>query len=180
MTCIVGVETKTGAYIGADSFIGSATYADSKASAKVFSRNGWTIGVAGSARFANLLEHVFEWPQAPTTDDMGAVVRVAIDIGKAAAADDLCFSASSGQRSLESELMLVAAGHIYTGASNLGMYRSRRGYAAIGSGDQYALGALHATKDQPPRARVLAALRAAAAHASTVTGPFRILRITKT
>ena len=75
--------------------------------------------------------------------------------------------------------MLVAAGHIYTGASNLGMYRSRRGYAAIGSGDQYALGALHATKDMPPRARVLAALRAAAAHATTVVGPFRILRLTR-
>ncbi len=177
MTCVVGIETKTGAIIGADSFIGSSAYADSKASAKVFSHNGWTIGVAGSARFANLLEHVFEWPQAPKTDDMGAVVRVAIDIGKAAAADDLCFSASSGQRSLESEVMLVAAGRIYTGASNLGMYRSRRGYAAIGSGDQYALGALHATKDHPPRDRVLAALRAAAAHATTVVGPFRILKV---
>ena len=69
-------------------------------------------------------------------------------------------------------------GRIYTAASNLGVYRSRRGYAAIGSGDQYALGALRATKDQPPRARVLAALRAAASHAPTVAGPFRILRIT--
>lgn len=178
MTCIVGIETPTGAYLGADSFIGSTSYVDSKASAKVFARNGWHIGVAGSARFANLLEHIFEWPVAPKGDDMAAVVRVSVDIAKAASGDDLCFSASTGQRSLESELMLVVGGRIYTSGSNLGVYRSRRGYAAIGSGDQYALGALHATKDQPPRARVLAALRAAASHAPTVAGPFRILRIT--
>jgi ATP-dependent protease HslVU (ClpYQ) peptidase subunit len=177
MTCIVGLETKDGAIIGADAFIGGTAYADSKAGAKVFCRNGWHIGVAGSTRFANLLEHVFEWPVAPTSDDAGAVVRVAVDIAKLAAGDDLCFSTSSGQRSLESELMLVVAGRIYTSGSNLGMYRSRRGYAAIGSGDQYALGALHATKDMPPRARVLAALRAAATHTPTVAGPFRILTI---
>ncbi len=29
MTCIVGVETKTGAYIGADSFIGGSSYVES-------------------------------------------------------------------------------------------------------------------------------------------------------
>ena len=177
MTCVVGIETKAGAIIGADSFIGSSAYADAKVSAKVYSRNGWTVGVAGSARFANLLEHVFKWPKAPTTDDMGAVVRLAVDIAKAVSGDDLCFSTSSGQRSLESELMIVVAGRIYTSGSNLGVYRSRRGYAAIGSGDQYALGALHATRGQPPRARVVTALRAAAAHTPTVAGPFRILRV---
>lgn len=162
MTCIVAVETPRRAYIGADAFVGSASYSDVRAGSKLFARNGWHVGVAGSSRLSNVLEHVFEWPAAPSSEDLAAVVRVASDIAKLVADDDMCFSNEGGQRSLSSEVMLAAAGRVYVLGVNLGAYRSRRGYAAIGSGDQYALGALYATKDMPPRARVLVALRASA------------------
>ena len=44
--------------------------------------------------------------------------------------------------------------------------------AAIGSGTDFALGALHAMRDAPPQHRVLAALQAANHHCTTVCGPY--------
>ncbi|KAB2588180.1 hypothetical protein F5983_33655 [Streptomyces arboris] len=48
------------------------------------------------------------------------------------------------------------------------------GYAAVGCGDELALGALHATTHLglAPRARLTAALAAADHHSAGVTGPY--------
>lgn len=53
------------------------------------------------------------------------------------------------------------------------------GYAAIGCGDDIALGALHATAGQSAERRVRAALDAAAFHSAGVVGPYVILRSTE-
>lgn len=179
MTCIVGIETTDGAVIGADAFYGSAHYADTRTGSKIVERNGWHIGVAGSSRLSNLLLHAFTWPKAPRRDNTAAVVRVATDIAKMATSDELVASTEGGQKSLASEVMLVIGGHIYTLGRDLGACRSRRGFAAIGSGDQYALGALAVTKAMDPQKRVLTALRAVAALCPTVRAPFKILRIVR-
>jgi ATP-dependent protease HslVU (ClpYQ) peptidase subunit len=52
-------------------------------------------------------------------------------------------------------------------------------YTAIGSGNAVALGALHATDGMPPSERALAALRASAAHAVNVRGPFVLVQGTR-
>lgn len=177
MTCIVGLETKGAVYLGADSFVGSSGYADKAAGSKLFERNGWHVGVSGATRVAGLLEHVFDWPAAPHQTDDAAAVRLANEIGKMIGGDDMCTTSENGQRSLAMELLVVGGGRLYSIGSSLGVHRSRYGYLAAGSGEQWATGALAATSYLPPRDRVLVALKAAARHSPTVAGPFRVVRV---
>lgn len=175
MTCIVGIEVPGGVWLGADSFVGSGSYADVCTKSKLFRRAGWYAGVAGSSRVATVLEHIFEWPTAPAVVDDAAVARLAHDIGKALAADDYSATVENGGKSISMEVLVAAGGRLYSIGSACGVHRSRHGYIAAGSGENYALGAVMASKGRPPRERVLAGLRAAARHTPTVCGPFRLV-----
>jgi ATP-dependent protease HslVU (ClpYQ) peptidase subunit len=173
MTCIVGLETSEGVLIGADSFVGSSGFADIGAPSKIIRRNGWLVGVSGSSRIATILAHLFPWPKAPARPDDGAVARLSAELGKVLAHDDLCLSNEHGQRTLTMELLVAAGGRLHSIGAALGVFRSRNGYLAAGSGEQYALGSLASTVGQAPKVRALTALRAAALHCPTVRGPFR-------
>jgi hypothetical protein len=64
------------------------------------------------------------------------------------------------------------ADRLYVVHSDFQIARSADGYAAVGSGDDIALGSLHGTRGRAPRWRINAALSAAAHHSSVVTPPF--------
>ena len=66
-------------------------------------------------------------------------------------------------------------GHLFEIESDYQVGIPEDGYAAVGSGQDIALGALFATQGQEPRSRVLTALRSAERFNAGVRGPFHIL-----
>lgn len=161
--------------MGADSFYGSVNCGDSLSASKVFLQNGWMVGCAGSARVANLLEHIFKWPRAPRKPDEKAMVHLARSVAKLIAGDDLCLESEDGHKSVASSILVAVGNQLYTINADLSVDRSRHGYQTVGCGSYYASGALAAlSKDMPPRDRALAALRAAARHSPGVRGPFHV------
>jgi ATP-dependent protease HslVU (ClpYQ) peptidase subunit len=175
MTCIVGIETTSGVVMGCDSFTGDHHDSNVMAGPKVFERNGWIVGVAGSSRIANLLEYVFKWPRAPKTDDDGAVVRLALAMVRLLGDDELCCAKDDGEKGLQSTMLVGTGSRLYLLGGDLGVDRSRFGYHAIGGGAAEAQGALAVLPvKMPARDRAFAALRASAKHCSCVRGPFRV------
>lgn len=52
-------------------------------------------------------------------------------------------------------------------------------YDAVGCGANFALGALHATKNKRPEDRVMMALEAAATFSAGVAPPFKVIKLAK-
>ena len=72
------------------------------------------------------------------------------------------------------------SGHLFTVDSDYQVGIPEDGFAAVGSGQDIALGALFATQGQDdPRERVLTALRAAERFNAGVRGPFHVLSESK-
>lgn len=71
-------------------------------------------------------------------------------------------------------LLICVGGKLYTIYGDFAVVRLSCGYQAIGAGETFALGALHAMskRKRASEAGVLAALRAAEAHCPFVRGPF--------
>jgi ATP-dependent protease HslVU (ClpYQ) peptidase subunit len=75
--------------------------------------------------------------------------------------------------------LVGVAGRLFTVHEDYQVAEAADGYAAVGSGEQVALGALYATADAAvdPRERVLLALRAAERFNAGVRGPFICLEL---
>lgn len=174
MTCIVGIETPEGVLLGADSYVGSTSSADTIVGAKILRRNGWLVGIAGSVRVATVLQHLFNWPKAPLRPNDRAVAALASDIAKTLLSDGLAASADGSERTIPMDLLLAGGGRLYSIGCTAGVVRSKSGYLTSGSGDTLALGSLASTVGQDPEIRAMTALRVAAKHCPTVRGPFRL------
>jgi ATP-dependent protease HslVU (ClpYQ) peptidase subunit len=177
MTCIVGFVEGASVWMGGDS-AGTNGWLDQDlyASPKVFRNGAMLIGSCGSARQAQLLRWSLDVPDHdPRSDIEKYMVRSFIDAVRA------CFT-SGGVRKKDSEVE-TSLGHFLVG------YRGRLfvvyddfqvrmpalPYAAVGCGDQIALGAMYASGHvTDPRERVEQALRASERFSAGVRGPFHI------
>lgn len=173
MTCIAGVAEHGKVYIGGDS-AGVAGYAlDIRADSKVFRNGDYVMGFTSSFRMGQLLNHSFKPPKAPITRlerfmvrDFVPAVMECLDTGG-------WLSTENGRR--EGGTFLVGVrGSLFGIWGDFQVGSSRDGYLAIGCGEEYAIGSLHTSKGRPARARVKAALEAAAHHSGGVSSPFVI------
>jgi ATP-dependent protease HslVU (ClpYQ) peptidase subunit len=85
-------------------------------------------------------------------------------------------STTSGSRAAFSMIVVLDAKAFEVGFDG-GVRRSLRGVVAIGAGESFALGALHALAQEPPERRVRAALAAAAEWSPHVVRPFHVVRV---
>lgn len=173
MTCIVGVSQGGRVCIGGDS-AGVAGYAlDVRADVKVFRNADYVMGFTTSFRMGQLLHHTFKPPTPPTTRLERFMVRDFIP----AVMDCLetgGWLTSKNDRREGGTFLVGVRGELFGIWDDFQVGSSRDGYLAVGCGESYAIGSLHSTKGREPRARVKAALEAAAHHSGGVTGPFVI------
>lgn len=175
MTCIVGVEHKGRVWIGGDS-AGVAGYSiSSRADEKVFKNGPYVMGFTSSFRMGQLLRYSLV-PPAPNTRDLDRfMVTTFVDAVRA------CLKAggyASKDKDVEEggTFLVGVAGHLFGIQSDYQVAKEVNGYAAVGCGEDLALGALYATRRMPnQRSRVRSALEAAAEHSAGVVGPFRII-----
>ena len=174
MTCVVGIEHEAGVTIGTDS---AAVDGDdiSTSCPKVFRRGDYLIGYSESFRVGQVLAYRAKFAGQRCDDPLEHLVTVFVDELRRAVHQAGATSTDTPDE-LAGPLLVAFRRRLYTIDTDYAVHPTLDGYAAVGSGAAYALGALHATDGLPhPRGRVEAALAAAATHCTSVRPPFTIL-----
>ena len=182
MTCIVGLTDKNKVYIGGDAASASAYSMRISAVPKVFRNGPFVIGYTSSWRMGQILEHHLridesELPRAGNSlhEFMVCVfVEKVRDLFK-----ELGYSTVENNEETAGQFLVGCYGHLYYVDKDYQVNETINGMDACGSGEDYALGALYATKDTAlnPYQRIDTALEAAAEFCSVVRPPFRVLEI---
>ena len=175
MTCIVGLVHEGVVYIGGDSAGVAGLSLTVRADEKVFQNGEFLMGFTTSFRMGQLLRYSLEPPRRHPDDDIhqymvvGFVnaVRECLKAGGYASKKDDVESAGT--------FLVGYQGRLFEIESDYQVGIPGDGYAAVGSGQDIARGALFATQGQEPRQRVLTALQAAERFSAGVRGPFHIL-----
>jgi len=182
MTCIVGIGDGKNVWIGGDS-AGTNGWFDQtvRSDVKVFENGTMVFGFCGSYRMGQLLRHALKMPKHYTedeTDDMTFLVtkfinavRETLKTGGWGLTDtDRNNGAERG-----GNFLIGYRGQVYEIQSDFQVSWPTENVAAVGCGDNYALGSLHATSGKPRR-RIKSALEAAERYSAGVAGPYTIIK----
>lgn len=145
MTTIIAIEKPDGVEFGYDSK-GCGDFDGFQVDQhKVFAARGAVYGVAGSLGFANLMKHA-DLPEAPkqawdcdrwVTNVLTKKIR---NLAEAAAP-------KSTEDGVHANILIAVQGRVYRMTGDLSWTRRSDGIYAIGSGKEFALGALQAGSD---------------------------------
>lgn len=181
MTCIVGFVEGNTVWMGGDS-AGTNGWLDQDLynSPKVFRNGDMLIGSAGSARQSQLLRFALAIPDHdPRVDIEKFMVKTFIDaVRECFRAGGVCHKRDEVETSL-GHFLVGYRGRLFAIYDDYQVRSPRLPYAAIGCGDQIALGAMFAS-DQVSggNTRVELALRASERFSAGVRGPFHIESVT--
>lgn len=179
MTVIVGLAQKNRVYLGGDSAGVSGLQLTVRADPKVFRNGPYVMGFTTSFRMGQLLRYSFQ-PPHPTGDLHHFMVTTWTNDLRACLKEGGWARKDSEQEQAGTFLVGVQ-GRLFSVWDDYQVAEHADGYAAVGCGDELALGALHATArlGLTPRARLTAALAAADHHSAGVTGPYTYARTPK-
>lgn len=163
MTCIVGLEFDGRIWMGCDSAAVGPNMIYPTSLSKVFTVGGILIGYTSSFRMGQLLQYKLEVP--PHDDGVDDITYLATSFVDAVR--DCLQAGGFATRENEAEtggnFLVGYHGRLYEVCSDYQVNSTRRGYMAIGAGEEYALGSLHTTDDHwSPVQRIVFALQAAA------------------
>lgn len=174
MTCVVGLVDKGTVYIGVDSAAVQGWTRRQSRVAKVFRRGPFLIGYTTSFRMGQLLQHHLDVSaQEPGQDDVAYLVTHFIEKARALFKDK-GFTKVEANTEKGGQFLVGYRGRLYTVESDFQVGEHEEGYDAIGSGADFALGAMAALDRQKPRARIGRALEIAAHFNMGVCGPFTV------
>ncbi len=180
MTCIVGWIENGTITMGGDSVaMNNGYYSEARANPKVFRNGPYLIGWMDSFRMGQLLQYTFQ-PPTPTTNcdllrfmvnEFISTLRTCLKEGGYASIDNKVEEGGT--------FLVGICGRLFTVQNDYQVAERLDSYAAIGCGRDFALGALHALDGcrMSARARVEAALEAAAHLSSWVRPPFTIKQL---
>jgi len=180
MTAIVGLVHDGKVYIGGDSAGVSGLSLSVRADTKVFRKGRYLFGFTTSFRMGQLIRYSLV-PPKPKVDDAdleGFMATKFID----ALRDCLKAGGWARKESDREEggtFLVGVRGQLFTIYDDYQVARSADGFAAVGCGEDIALGALYATAGtgMKPRKRALLALQAAERFSAGVRGPFICMSI---
>lgn len=177
MSVVVGVESKDGVWLAADSRL--SDYAEATAvTGKLFrTDSGLAFGVVGSLQHAQLIKYFLDvdppYP-AEKEDPMKWIVTKLVPALK-----NLCKEHDIWEWTKKSErglmLLTVINGMLYGIQEDWTVWRALEGYSAIGSGSSAALGSLYTSYEYEPKDRCILAVEAATKHAPSCGEPIHTL-----
>jgi ATP-dependent protease HslVU (ClpYQ) peptidase subunit len=180
MTCIAELVKGGNVYIAGDS-AGSNNWHQLtlRLDRKVFRRDDLNMifGCCGSYRMTQLLHYVFAPPlPASEEEDLEHYMATTFIDAVRSCFTEGGFAKKKEEREKGGSFLVGLRGRLFQIESDYQVGVSLDGYAAIGSGDDIALGALFATRylDMPSEQRLTLALEAAQHHIISVRAPFLI------
>jgi len=136
MTCIVGMEYNNQVFMAGDV---QGTGWNNKVvhtTPKVFNRKGVLFGYTTSYRFGQVLEHNLQDPVVPAADD--EIYRWLITV----LVPDIRQVLKDNGYEKGGNCLIGVRGQLWEMQDDFSVLRSVKGYSAVGSGYEYALGAL--------------------------------------
>jgi len=182
MTCIIGIADGATVWMGGDSCISDYYTNTILKHPKVFivETHGerFVIGAAGSGRTLQVLEHKLDVPSNETDKDAYAfMVGEVVEAVKSLLKKEGCVTTENEQGSMDSELLVGYRGRLFKVQTDYAVVENVRGYAATGTGEKTAMGALFVQPNIEPAPRIMAALVASAEFVTTVQGPFYVVAL---
>ncbi len=177
MTCIVGVAHAGMVILGADS-AGTGGYDQRiRRDRKVFKNGELIFGFTSSFRMGQLLQFALSPPlisegQEPYDYAVKALIPAIRDTLKAGG-----YAKMDNGRESGGVFLVGFRGHLFTVYDDYQVGEDLGALAAVGCGDAYALGAMHALPDADPMVRLQAGLDAAATFSAGVSGPFHFVEL---
>ncbi len=177
MTCIVGFVEGNTVWMGGDS-AGTNAWLDQDLydTPKVFRNDGALIGSCGSARQADLLRHALKVPDHDPRVDFGKYMVTSF-----IEAVRTCFKAggvcatNNGVEQSQGDFIVGYKSQLCVIYSDFQVRIPKLQYAAVGCGDQIALGSLFSSDHiKSGRDRISLALRASERFSAGVRGPFHV------
>ncbi|WP_019012215.1 hypothetical protein [Deinococcus aquatilis] len=177
MTLIVGLIHDGIPYLASDSCSSNGYTYNLTAGSKLFVNGGLSIGYTSSFRMAQLLEYSFAPPKRPK--DTPALTYLARDVVPSLRKlfKEGGYGTVTHNEETGGQFLVVLDEQLFTVQSDFSVSAWREPFAAVGSGEQAALGALWATDGLklPPEQRLLLALEAAESVIPTVRSPFYLM-----
>ncbi|GAA5196193.1 hypothetical protein GCM10023322_64560 [Rugosimonospora acidiphila] len=177
MTAIVGLVHQGAVFIGGDSAGVSDWNLAVRADAKVFRKDMYLFGFTTSFRMGQLIRYSLQLPD-PEGDLVGFMATRFVD-----ALRDCLKSGGWAKKENDREeggtFLVGVRGRLFAVYDDYQLSMPADGFAAVGCGDQVALGALYATADtgMKPRKRIKVALSAAERFSAAVRSPFVCMSI---
>lgn len=173
MTVIAGLVHNGRVHLAGDS-AGVAGYSLTvRADAKMWASGPYVLGFTTSSRMGQLLRYAFQ-PPAPDTGDLHRFMVTTWTDALRTCLKDGGWARKDSEQEQAGTFLVGVAGRLFTLGSDYQVGESAAPYAAVGCGEDLALGALHATAGLTlkPRRRLAVALAAAEYHNAGVAGPF--------
>lgn len=165
MTLIVAVEYNKKIYMGCDSMMSDSNTKDIYDRPKMIKKKDLLFGYAGSFILDNVLRYTLKVPGGKR-DERWLHEKFIPELKK-----------SMNNKMEDGEFLMGFSGKVYFIQEDFSVIRSKRRYISIGSGNEVAFGALHATKHLEPKLRIKAALKAASEYCLSVGPPFHYMEL---
>lgn len=184
MTCIVAIAQNGTVYMGSDHAASDdkTGWILSRREPKVFKVGQYGVAFTDSFRMGQILQYGWVPPKyTPTKTNSGLdkFMRTKfIDSVKQAFKDNGYGSIGGSEEDTGGIFIVGVEGRIFTIDEDFHVGENIVNYMAEGSGAFFALGALHATKNQKnPKMRLKAALEASAEFSMSVAPPFTYIQV---
>jgi 20S proteasome alpha/beta subunit len=184
MTCIVAIAQNGTVYMGSDHAASDdkSGWILSRKEPKVFKVGQYGIAFTDSFRMGQILQYSWVPPKyAPTKTNSGLdkFMRTKfIDSVKQSFKDNGYGTIGGSEEDTGGIFIVGVEGRIFTIDEDFHVGENVVNYMAEGSGGTFALGALHATKNQKnPKMRLKAALEAASEFSMSVAPPFTYIQV---
>jgi ATP-dependent protease HslVU (ClpYQ) peptidase subunit len=176
MTCIVGLVKGNKVWLGGDrAATNGALERTLIKEPKIFLKGNIGFGVCGLPKVIDALQHTVEMPMNSDGKDskaflVGDVVPAIRDGLKALE----CTEEHNGQSYFAGAMLIAYQGRLFQLEANFQLVESAKGFDAVGSGAEPALGSLRASHGNP-RKRLLEALKVSAENNAGVAPPFDVI-----
>lgn len=182
MTCIIGLEHNDGVYMIGDSSAIQSYETRQSLVEKVFFAVGdrFLIGWSGSFRMGQILQwHLQVREQYDTEVDLQYLVKAFVESVRTLFKEHGYLSTTDEGRDIGGQFLLGYNGRLYHVYPDFQINRFSDGFGAIGSGEEYALGAMKAlvTYGPDPAGRLHRAIAVAAHYTGTVKAPFYVKQL---
>lgn len=172
MTVIVGLVHRNRVHLAGDSAGVAGYQLTIRRDPKVFANGPYVFGFTTSFRMGQLLHHAFQPPHPE--GDLDRFMATTFVTAVRTCLKDGGWASKNAEQEQGGDFLVGVQGRLFSVASDYQVGEPADQYAAVGCGDELALGALHATADLDltPRQRLTAALRAADHHSAGVAAPY--------
>lgn len=144
MTCIVGFTNQTHAWIASDIILASNSISERLTYPKTFIKDEFIFATSGNVRACQLLQHC--WTPPPFKKSIPIIKYMcqnfAPSIKQLMVDNDLIVKNDDGIGEIDMIMIVAFRGKLFEIHRNCAVIEVERGYTSMGSGSEYALGAM--------------------------------------